>query len=83
MSLNRRGFLGMGAAAAASLAAATEAWAAFAGPGKASSAKAGGVKTAGIRLIPIDGGKYKVWTKKVGAGKIPMLLLHGVPGVTH
>ena len=84
MSLNRRGFLGMGAAAATSLAAATEAWEAFAGPGKApSTTKAGGVKTGGIRLIPIDGGKYKVWTKKVGAGRIKMLLLHGGPGFTH
>ena len=41
------------------------------------------VKTAGIRLIPIDGGKYKVWTKKVGAGRIKVLTLHGGPGVTH
>ena len=83
MSLNRRGFLGMGAAAAASLAAATEAWGAFAGPDKSASAKTDGVKTGGIRLIPIDGGKYKVWTKKVGSGGIKMLLLHGGPGVTH
>lgn len=41
------------------------------------------VKTAGIRLIPIAGGKYKVWTKKVGAGKIKVLTLHGGPGFTH
>ena len=40
------------------------------------------VKTAGIRLIRVDG-KYKVWTKKVGAGKIKVLTLHGGPGVTH
>ena len=40
------------------------------------------VKTAGIRLITVDG-KYKVWTKKVGAGKIKVLTLHGGPGVTH
>ena len=44
--------------------------------------KAAGVKTAGIRLITVDG-KYKVWTKKVGAGKIKVLTLHGGPGVTH
>jgi proline iminopeptidase len=41
------------------------------------------VKTAGIRMIPVEGGKYKVWTKKVGAGKVQVLTLHGGPGVTH
>src|SRR5215468_11177451 len=41
------------------------------------------VKTAGIRLIPIEGGKYKVWTKKVGAGKVKVLTLHGGPGFGH
>jgi proline iminopeptidase len=40
------------------------------------------VKTAGIRLIPVDG-KYKVWTKRLGAGPIRVLTLHGGPGVTH
>ncbi len=40
------------------------------------------IKTAGIRLIPVDG-KYRVWTKKLGAGKIKVLTLHGGPGVTH
>jgi hypothetical protein len=73
----------MSAAAAASLAAATDAFEAFAGPEKAASSGASGVKTAGIRLIPIEGGKYKVWTKKVGSGRIKMLLLHGGPGITH
>ena len=33
-------------------------------------------------MITVDG-KYKVWTKKVGAGKIKVLTLHGGPGVTH
>ena len=40
------------------------------------------VKTGGIRLIPVDG-QHKVWTKRVGAGKIKMLTLHGGPGATH
>ena len=40
------------------------------------------VKTAGIRMIPVDG-KYKVWTKKLGAGPIKMLTLHGGPGFNH
>ncbi|MBV9986528.1 MAG: proline iminopeptidase-family hydrolase [Chitinophagaceae bacterium] len=41
-----------------------------------------GVKTGGTRLIQVDG-KYNVWTKKVGDGKIKVLLLHGGPGFTH
>ncbi len=40
------------------------------------------IKTGGIRMIQVDG-KYKVWTKKVGHGKIKVLTLHGGPGVTH
>ena len=40
------------------------------------------IKTAGIRLVPVDG-KYKVWTRKLGAGKIKLLTLHGGPGMTH
>jgi proline iminopeptidase len=39
------------------------------------------VKTGGIRLIPVAG-KYKVWTKRVGAGRIKVLTLHGGPGAT-
>jgi len=45
-----------------------------------------GVKTAGIRLIPVVGGKYKVWTKRVGPpgeDGIKVLLLHGGPGFGH
>jgi len=41
------------------------------------------IKTGGARLIPIHGGKYHVWTKRVGAGPVKMLTLHGGPGVTH
>ncbi len=40
------------------------------------------VKTGGCKMIKIDG-KYNVWTKKVGDGKIKVLLLHGGPGFTH
>src|SRR6478672_7781925 len=67
MALDRRSFL---AAAAGRKAAAAKA------------AASGEIKTAGIRMITVDG-KYKVWTKKVGAGKIKVLTLHGGPGVTH
>lgn len=45
-----------------------------------------GVKTAGIRMIPVVGGKYKVWTKRVGPpGEegVKVLLLHGGPGFGH
>jgi proline iminopeptidase len=42
-----------------------------------------GIRTAGIRIVPVVGGKYKVWTKKIGASHIKVLLLHGGPGVSH
>jgi proline iminopeptidase len=40
------------------------------------------VKVGGVKMITVDG-KYQVWTKKVGSGKIKVLLLHGGPGFTH
>jgi proline iminopeptidase len=75
--LDRRGFLGLSVAALAGVAVGS--------PGKKTvpRPRSSAVKTAGIRLIPIDGGKYKVWTKKVGQGRIRMLTLHGGPGATH
>jgi proline iminopeptidase len=42
-----------------------------------------GIRTAGIRMIPVAGGKYKVWTKQIGSGSVKVLLLHGGPGFTH
>ncbi len=42
-----------------------------------------GIRVAGIRMIPVMGGQYKVWTKKMGSGPIKVLLLHGGPGFTH
>jgi proline iminopeptidase len=42
-----------------------------------------GIRTAGIRLVPVVGGKYKVWTKKMGSGPIRVLLLHGGPGLSY
>jgi proline iminopeptidase len=41
------------------------------------------VRQAGIRMIPVVGGKYRVWTKRVGAGGTKVLALHGGPGMTH
>jgi len=46
-----------------------------------------GIRTAGIRMIPVAGGKYKVWTKRFGPASgnasIKVLLLHGGPGFSH
>lgn len=43
-----------------------------------------GIKTGGVKLISIMGGKYKVWTKRVGNNpRIKVLLLHGGPAFTH
>jgi proline iminopeptidase len=42
-----------------------------------------GVRVAGIRMVPVVGGKYKVWTKKMGSGSVKVLLLHGGPGFPH
>ncbi len=43
-----------------------------------------GIRAGGIRMIPIHGGKYKVWTKRVGNNpNIKLLLLHGGPAATH
>ena len=79
MALDRRSFL---TAAAAGFLGSSALAAAQRKAAAAKAAPSGEVKTAGIRLITVDG-KYKVWTKKVGAGKIKMLTLHGGPGVTH
>src|ERR1700749_3835558 len=40
------------------------------------------IKTGGSKMIKVDG-KYHVWTKKIGDGKIKVLLLHGGPGFSH
>jgi proline iminopeptidase len=40
------------------------------------------VKTGGSKMIKIDD-KYNVWTKKIGEGKIKVLMLHGGPGFSH
>jgi proline iminopeptidase len=42
-----------------------------------------GIRVAGIRMIPVVGGKYKVWTKQLGSGPLKVLLLHGGPGFPH
>jgi proline iminopeptidase len=42
-----------------------------------------GVRMAGIRMVPVVKRKHKVWTKKLGAGPLKVLLLHGGPGFSH
>lgn len=42
-----------------------------------------GIRASGIRMAPVCGGKYKVWTKQVGSGNVKVLLLHGGPGFSH
>src|ERR1700760_4811431 len=42
-----------------------------------------GIRTAGIRMLPVVGGKHKVWTKRMGSGPVKVLLLHGGPGFPH
>lgn len=42
-----------------------------------------GIRTAGVRMVPVAGGKYKVWTKRMGSGPVKVLLLHGGPGFCH
>ena len=42
-----------------------------------------GIRVGGIRMISVCGGKYKVWTKRLGSGPVKVLLLHGGPGFPH
>ncbi len=42
-----------------------------------------GIRLAGVKMVPVVGGKYKVWTKKIGSGPVKVLLLHGGPAVGH
>ncbi len=39
-------------------------------------------KTFEPQKVLIDGGRFRVWTKRVGSGDVKILLLHGGPGVT-
>lgn len=39
-------------------------------------------KTFEPQMIPIDGGQFRDWTKRVGSGDIKLLLLLGGPGTT-
>lgn len=85
LSLDRRNFLKSAAAAAVTIPTAKTVQAsitnseALAGD----ALNPGGIRLAGVRMVPVVGGKYKVWTKRVGHGPLKVLLLHGGPGVSH
>ena len=87
--MNRRSFLAAGAASLAAVAgkpiAASGATrqSSQASPPHADNLNPPGIRTAGIRMVPVVGGKYKVWTKRMGSGPIKVLLLHGGPGFSH
>ena len=49
----------------------------------AAAALGADVKTGGSKMIPLDGGKYSVWTKQVGPAPAKILTLHGGPGFPH
>ena len=34
-------------------------------------------------MLPVVGGKHKVWAKRIGSGPVKVLLLHGGPGFPH
>jgi len=75
--MDRRHFIGMSAAGVAGTLLPVSA---FAAPDPLNPP---GIRTAGIRMLPVVGGKYKVWTKKIGSGATKVLLLHGGPGFSH
>ena len=55
----------------------------LAGPRTMDNLNPSGIETAGIKMIAVCGGKYKVWTKRMGKGDVKCLLLHGGPGSSH
>jgi proline iminopeptidase len=87
VKVNRRSFLTAGAAALALTATEKKSQAANPNPPDAAqpadNLNPTNIRVAGIRMLPVVGGKYKVWTKKIGSGPIKVLLLHGGPGFSH
>lgn len=74
---SRRSFIGLGGLAiAAAVCPHVGGWSSINSGNKLILPEGSEVKTGGSRMIEIDGG-YHVWTKKVGAGVVKVLLLHG------
>src|SRR5262245_20373772 len=53
-----------------------------AAPSAVPSGRADGIRTGGARTVRVDS-RYDVWVKQVGSGDVPVLTLHGGPGVPH
>src|ERR1700742_3942997 len=88
MKMKRRKFLGYSAALAATactypLPVSAEAKTSPDSSPSSDALNPSGIRVAGIRMIPVVGGKYKVWTKRMGSGPMKVLLLHGGPGFPH
>jgi proline iminopeptidase len=84
--MKRRSFLKYSAAAIAMTASTSplsQAATRLESPPVADALNPSGIRVAGIRMIPVAGGKYKVWTKRIGSGSVKVLLLHGGPGFPH
>jgi proline iminopeptidase len=88
--MNRRNVLAMAAASAVMGAVRVPAFASAAPAqspdiltGRPDGMNPHGIRVAGIRMVPVAGGKYKVWTKRLGSGPVKVLLLHGGPGFSH
>jgi proline iminopeptidase len=81
--VDRRDFLLTATAATTVTAAAAATGETIPAAGRTDTLNPPGIQTAGIRMVPVAGGKYKVWTKRLGNGPLKVLLLHGGPGVSH
>jgi proline iminopeptidase len=80
--MNRRRFLLAGGAASAAARASNDPPPAIPGS-PADELNPPGIRVAGIRMLPVMGGQYKVWTKRLGSGPLKVLVLHGGPGLSH
>jgi proline iminopeptidase len=85
LSINRRNFHKRAATAAVTIPAAKTVQAAVTNSEILSgdALNPSGIQTAGVHMVPVVGGKYKVWTKRMGHGPVKVLLLHGGPGASH
>lgn len=56
---------------------------ALVGATAARPAPSASLKADGERFVPIEGGKYRLWTRRTGKSSIKVLALHGGPGFSH
>jgi proline iminopeptidase len=81
--MNRRSLLATTAASVVMSAMRSAAWSMTSPTQPPDGLNPTGIRVAGIRMVPVVGGKYKVWTKRLGSGPVKVLLLHGGPGFSH